>query len=94
MSAYERARTQATQLEAAFYAALEAADRYAVLMATLTAEEEAKAAPSTELVRRFAHQRRETQELVAALEGAALETLLRILDRVLMIKHTEDGTFV
>lgn len=94
MTAYERARAQAAELETAFYAALEAADRYAALMATLTAEEEAKGEPNAELVRRFAHQRRETQELVAALEGGALEALLRILDRILMIKHTEDGTFV
>ena len=93
MSAYERARPAAADLERAFYGALEAADRYAALMDALAAEEEAKATPNRELVRRFGHQRRETAELVAALEAAPLEALLRILDRVLMIKHTEEGRF-
>ena len=94
MSAYERAQAQAAELERAFYAALEAADRYAALMDALAAEEAAKPEPNAELVRRVRHQRRETGELVAALEQKPLEALLRILDRVLMIKHTEEGRFV
>lgn len=94
MSAYERARPAAAELERAFYAALEAADAYAALMDALAAEEEAKAEPNGELVRRLRHQRRETAELVAALESAPLEALLRILDRVLMIGQTEEGRFV
>jgi hypothetical protein len=96
MRTYERlrARPEAAELERAFYAALEAADRYAALMDALVAEEEAKAVPNPELVRRCRHQRRETGELTAALEAQPLEALLRILDRVLMIKHTEEGKFV
>jgi hypothetical protein len=87
-------RPAAAELEQAFYAALEAADRYAGLMDALAAAEEAQAEPNAELIRRFRHQQRETAELVAALEAAPLEALLRILDRVLMIKHTEEGRFV
>lgn len=94
MSYYERAKPASEELERAFYAALEAADRYGALMDALAAEEEAKVEPNAELVRRFRHQRSEVGELAAAMEGAALEALLRIIDRVLMIKHTEDGTFV
>ena len=94
MSAYDRARPQAAELERAFYAALETADRYAALLDVLVAEEEAKDDPNPELIRRFRHQRRETAELTAALEAQPLEALLRILDRVLMIKHTEEGRFV
>ena len=94
MSAYERAKPAADELERAFYAALEAVDGYAALMDALAAEEEAKPEPNAELVRRFRHQRREAGELVAALEGAPLEAMLRLLDRVLMIKHTEEGRFV
>lgn len=93
MSAYERARPAAAELERAFYAALDAADAYAALLDELAAEEDAKPEPNAELLRRFRHQRRETAELVAALEATPLEVLLRILDRVLMIKHTEEGRF-
>jgi hypothetical protein len=91
---YERARPAAEELEQAFYAALEAADRYAALMDALAAEEEAKSEPNAELVRRFRHLRSEAAELAAGMEGPALEALLRIIDRVLMIKHTEEGRFV
>ena len=94
MTYYERAKPASEELEKAFYAALEAADRYASLMDALAAEEEARAEPNAELVRRFRHQRSEAAELVGALEGQPLETLLRVIDRVLMIKHTEEGTFV
>jgi hypothetical protein len=93
-SYYERAKPQADELERAFYAALEAADRWTALMDALAAEEEAKAEPNAELVRRFGHLRGEAAELIAGLEGLPLETLLRIVDRVLMIKHTEEGRFV
>jgi hypothetical protein len=94
VSAYERVRPQAAELERAFYAALESADRYAALMDALVAEEAAKPERNAELIRRLRHQRRETDELVAALEQQPLEALLRILDRVLMVKHTEEGRFV
>jgi len=91
---YERAKPASEELERTFYAALEAADRYAALMDALAAEEEARDEPNAELVRRFRHQRSEAAELTGAMEGQALETLLRIIDRVLMIKHTEEGKFV
>lgn len=94
MNYHARAKPAAEELERAFYAALEAADRYAALMDALAAEEEGKPEPDPELVRRFRHQRREVGELANAMEGAPLEALLRILDRVLMIKHTEEGKFV
>lgn len=94
MTYYERAKPAADELERAFYAALEATDRYAALLDALVAEEEAKDEPNAELVRRFRHQRREADELVAAMEGKALEALLRIIDRVPMIKQTEEGRFV
>jgi hypothetical protein len=94
VSYYERAKPAADEVERAFYAALEAVDRYATLLDALVAEEEAKDEPDAELVRRFRHQQREAAELTGALEGEALEALLRIIDRVLMIKHTEEGRFV
>ncbi len=92
--AYEKARERLEILEAAFYGTLQAADDYAALMAELAAAETARPAHNAELVRRFGHQKREAAELVAALEGAPLEALLRLLDRVLMIKATEEGRFV
>jgi hypothetical protein len=94
MSYYERAKPAADELERAFYAALEAADRYTALMDALAAEEEAREEPNPELVRRFRHQRSEAAALIGAMEGPPLEALLRIVDRVLMIKHTEEGRFV
>lgn len=94
MSYYARAKPASEELERAFYAALEAADRYAALMDALAAEEQAREAPNPELVRRLLHQRSEAAELIAAMEGGALEALLRIVDRVLMIERTETGKFV
>lgn len=93
-TAYERARASLSELETALYAALSAADAYRTLLDTLTAEEEARAEPNAELIRRFRHQRSEVVELTTGLEGAPLEALLRLVDRVLMIKHTEEGKFV
>jgi uncharacterized membrane protein YccC len=91
---YERAKPAADELERAFYGALEAADRYAALMDALAEEEEGRPEPNPELVRRLRHQRSEVGELASALEAAPLEALLRIIDRVLMIKRTEEGEFV
>ena len=60
MSTYhERAKPAADELERAFYAALDAADRWVALMDALAAEEEAKPEPNAELVRRFRHLRGE-----------------------------------
>lgn len=94
MGAYEQAKQAVDELERSFYETLAAADRYATLLDRLAAEEEAKPEPNAELVRRYRHQRREVGEVAEAMEGAALEALLRIIDRVLMIKHTEEGRFV
>ena len=95
MSSYhERAKPAADALERAFYAALESADRWIALMDALAAEEEARPEPNAELVRRFRHLRSEAEELASGMEGTPLEALLRLIDRVLMIKHTEEGRFV
>jgi hypothetical protein len=93
-AAYLRAKERLDALEAAFYAALSAADAYGALLHELADDERAQPSPNPELLRRFAHQQREVSELVAELEGPPLETLLRLIDRVLMIKQTEEGTFV
>lgn len=93
-TAYLRAKERLDALEAAFYATLGAADAYGALLNELADGERAQSSPNPELLRRFAHQRREVAELVAGLEGPPLETLLRLIDRVLMIKETEEGTFV
>jgi len=94
MSAYEQVKAAVDELEASFYETLAAADRYAALLDRLAAEEEAKPEPNAELVRRYRHQRREVAEVADGIEGPALEALLRIIDRVLMIKRTEEGEFV
>ncbi len=93
-TAYERARASLGELENALYAALAAADASGALLDTLVTEEETRPAPNSELIRRFRHQRREVSELTAGLEGAPLDALLRLVDRVLMIKYTEEGKFV
>lgn len=94
MTAYEEVKRAVDELERSFYETLGAADRYAALLDRLAAGEEAKPEPNAELVRRYRHQRHEVGEVADAMEGAALEALLRIVDRVLMIKHTEEGRFV
>ena len=94
MSAYDRTKALAQELEQSFYDTLALVDRYAELMDTLVGEEQAGTAPNAELIRRLQHQKEEAQALTAAMEGPALEALLRIIDRILMIKHTEEGNFV
>jgi hypothetical protein len=94
VSAYEPVRKQADELERLFYETLAAADAYHALLERLAGEEEAKPEPNAELVRRFRHQQREVDELRTSMEDAPLEALLRIIDRILMIKHTEEGRFV
>jgi len=94
VTAYEPVKKQAGELERLFYETLSAADAYHALLERLAAEEEAKPQPNAELVRRFRHQQREVDELRSSMEGVPLEALLRIIDRILMIKHTEEGRFV
>lgn len=93
-TAYERAKARLDELESAFYAALGAADAYGKLLDELVAEEEVRPEPNPELVRRYRHQRRELGEVTAGMEAGPLEALLRLMDRVLMIKQTEEGKFV
>lgn len=94
MSAYDQTKALAQELEESFYATLALVDRYVVLMETLSDEEQAKTAPNAELIRRFHHQKQEGQAMASVIDGQALEALLRIIDRILMIKHAEEGTFL
>lgn len=79
MSAYERVRSVVDELDRRFYGLLDACDQYAHLLEELTAEEGARREPNRELMRRYAHQRREVDELREQLEGAAMDTFLRII---------------
>lgn len=93
-SAYQRAKARLDELERSFYATLGQADEYDALLDQLIAEESERAEPNAELIRRYRHQKRELGELTAGMEAAPLEALLHLLDRVLMIKETEEGKFV
>lgn len=92
--AYERVKPAADRLSDRFYDLLAACDEYDDLLATLADEERASGQPDAELVRRYAHQRREVGELRDGLESESMDILLRIVDRILMIKKTEDGEFL
>ncbi|HSK23410.1 MAG TPA: hypothetical protein VK906_09555 [Egicoccus sp.] len=92
--AYERVKPVVDRLSDRFYDLLAACDEYDDLLATLSDEEQASSDPNPELVRRYAHQQREVGELRDGLESDAMDTLLRIVDRILMIKKTEDGEFL
>lgn len=94
MSAYDEVKEHVDELERLFYETLAAADRYDALLVRLAERERAAREPNAELVRRFEHQQGEVREVRDAMEGAALEALLRIVDRILMIRHTEEGRFL
>lgn len=93
-TAYERVKPVVDRLDDRFHALLAVCDEYADLLDTLIAEEQARPEPNPELVRRYAHQRREVDELRERLETDAMDTLLRIVDRILMIRTTEEGRFL
>ena len=92
--AYPRARARVDDLETRFYALLDACDAYADLLDELEAEQTATAQPNPELLRRYGHQRQEVDLLREQLETGPMETFLRITDRVLMIRETEEGRFL
>lgn len=92
--AYERVKPVVDRLSDRFYDLLAACDEYDDLLAELGEQEQARDEPRSELLRRYAHQQREVGELRDHLESDAMDTLLRIVDRILMIKKTEDGEFL
>ncbi len=94
MSAYEQVRSAVGELEARVYSALEACDDCRGLLDELARAERARSEPRPELIRRFEHLRSQVGDLEAALEGPGIEALLPIMDRVLMVKVTEEGRFV
>lgn len=94
MSAYERVRVVVDELDRRFYALLDACDDYDDLLTQLGAEEQTGETANAELVRRYAHQRREIGSLREELETSAMEVFLRIIDRVKMIEATEQGRFL
>jgi hypothetical protein len=93
LSAYEQVKAQVDGLQTRFYAALAACDDYRALLDRLAAEEQARDEPNEELIRRLRHQQLETKALADALEDQPLDALLRIVDRILMVKRTEEGDF-
>lgn len=93
-TAYERVKPVVDQLDQRFYALLDTCDRYADLLDELIDDQHEREEPDAELIRRFAHQRREVDELREQLESAPMDTFLRIVDRILMIKLTEEGRFL
>ncbi|MEX0952386.1 MAG: hypothetical protein WDZ26_00995 [Nitriliruptoraceae bacterium] len=93
-TAYERVKGRVDELEARFYALLDAVDDYADLLDELTVEQESSETPDPELIRRFAHQRSHTDDLREQIEGPPMDTLLRVVDRILMIRETEEGRFL
>jgi hypothetical protein len=94
VSAYDRVKASVGDLDARFYGLLDACDAYAALLDELTAEQQEASAPNAELIRRFGHQRSQVDELRELLEGAPMDLLLRIQDRILMIRETEEGRFL
>lgn len=93
-SAYERVKPVVDELDERFYGLLDTCDRYADLLDELIDDQRGREQPDPELIRRFSHQRREVDELRERLESAPMDTFLRILDRILMIKLTEEGRFL
>lgn len=91
-SAYDRMRPRVDALQEAFYRLLDAADAYTDVIDALVEELDGHADP--ELIRRLRHQRSEAEALIAAVEGEPMAALLRIVDRVVMVRHTEQGRFV
>ncbi len=94
MSAYERVKVSVDELDARFYALLDACDGYSDLLEQLSVEQRAAEEPNAELLRRYGHQSQQVDQLRDALEGAPLDLLLRIVDRILMIRETEEGRFL
>jgi hypothetical protein len=93
-SAYEPVKRAVEELERRLYAALEACDQCDSLLTGLAERERSRDDPDPELLRRVEHLRSQVGELSATLEGPGIEALLPVMDRVLMIKVTEEGRFV
>jgi hypothetical protein len=91
---YASARRQVEDIQATYGAMMEAVDRYRGWLDATIAAERAKPTPDGVKLQAFLPQRRYLDELQAALETSAHDGLVRVSDRVVRIKHWEDGAFI
>ncbi len=84
---YDRCKLQVKGIEEAYDQLMQEIDRYELALAELSAEDE-------ELKIAVGMQRNGVARFRETLEGEALDNLIRFSDRVIRIKHWEDGRFV
>jgi D-proline reductase (dithiol) PrdB len=88
------ARRHVEDIQATYEALMEAVDRYRRWLEATIAAERAKPLPDAVKLQAFLPQLRYLDELQAALETSAHDGLVRVSDRVVRIRHWEDGTFI
>lgn len=91
---YDRVKPLVAGLEERFYELLNACDAYDRELEDVVAGLDEDDEAAQELTRRLRHQQREVRELTECLEDDAMGVLLRIRDRIVMVRVTEEGRFV
>lgn len=86
-SHYDRCRAGVQQVEAAYDELLQALDSYEAILKSLPRDDE-------KLVIALDMQVKGVTRLKDLLESEVLDRMIRFSDRVIRIKHWEDGTFV
>ncbi|MDA8343913.1 MAG: hypothetical protein M0Z66_00370 [Thermaerobacter sp.] len=84
---YDRCKTQVKAIEQAYDALMEEIDAYDRVLSELGGDDE-------ELRIALSMQANGLGKLRDTLEGEALDNLIRFSDRVIRLKHWEDGMFV
>lgn len=91
---YARCKRKVSAIQAAYDGLLAAVDDYVAALTEEAEAESAAPAPDPNKLLALDMQRNGANRLRATLENQALDDLIRFSDRVIRIKHWEDGVFL
>lgn len=91
---YSAAEAQVRAVQDAYTQLLEQVERYRAWVQAVVAEEQAKPAPDHAKLQSLGPQLKYLTELTDALDGPTHDALIRVSDRVIRIKHWQDGAFI
>lgn len=91
---FAAARARAAEIQAAYGGLMAAVDRYRAWLQAEVAAEQAKPEPDRIKLQALGPQVKYLAELSAALEGPTHDALVRVSDRVVRIRHWQEGVFI
>ncbi len=91
---YPRARAMTGAIESAYSELMQHVDAYREWLQAELTEEQQREEPDRVKIEALRPQLRYVEELAASLEGPAHDGLVRVSDRVVRIRHWEEGVFI